>query len=465
MTAGSGPDEPVPRSAVPVPDLEFLDRALRAGPAATRDAVKRVRPADLGRDLSRQPAEHAHACLDAIDDRHGAAMLRAAHPVVAANLLTRIDPARASRLLAFVPTDHECEILEQLPPDRRALIERGYSPEDKARIDHMLALPKGVIGRLMSRKIWRCERTATAGEALRILQANDLEIEVAANCHVMEGKKLVGVVPLRVVAIANGAMPIDQIMTPDPITVREDAPRSDAADIITTHEFLSLPIIDTSNELVGAVRVDELLHAVVDRAGTGILNQGAVASKLATRAPYFLTPILRTVRSRITWLVLLFVAETATGTVLRYFSDELAKVVALSFFIPLLIGTGGNAGSQTVSTIIRALALGEVRVRDVGRVVRREVTAGVLLGVLLGTIAFFRALLWGVHVDLATCVAVTVLAVCTWANAIGAMIPLAAQRFGIDPTVVSAPLITTLVDASGLFIYFSVAKLMIASLA
>src|SRR5439155_20459966 len=127
-------------------------------------------------------------------------------------------------------------------------------------------------------------------------------------------------------------------------------------------------------------------------------------------------------------------------------------------------GTGGNAGSQTVSTVIRALALGEVRVRDVWRVVLREVSAGVLLGILLGTIAFFRALLWGVEYDLAFCVAVTILVVCTWANAVGAAIPLAAQRFGIDPTVISAPLITTLVDASGLFIYFTVARLMIASL-
>src|SRR5262249_52994091 len=123
-----------------------------------------------------------------------------------------------------------------------------------------------------------------------------------------------------------------------------------------------------------------------------------------------------------------------------------------------------NAGSQTVSTIIRALALGEVRVGDILRVVFREVSAGVLLGLLLGTIAFFRALLWGVDYDLAFCVAVTILVVCTWANAVGATIPIAAQKLGIDPTVISAPLITTLVDASGLFIYFSMAKLMISAL-
>ncbi len=262
------------------------------------------------------------------------------------------------------------------------------------------------------------------------------------NCYITDEGRLVGVIPLRGLSIAEPALPVAQLMTPDPIAVREDATRGDAAEIVNTHDFLSLPIIDKAGQLVGAVRVDDLLGAALAQVGTWILNQGGVSDTIAGRAPYFLTPILRTVRSRITWLILLFVAETATGTVLRYFDDELAKVVALSFFVPLLIGTGGNAGSQTVSTIIRALALGEVRVGDVLRVVRREVTAGLLLGILLGTIAFFRALLWGVDYDLAICVAVTILAVCTWANAVGAAIPLAAQRFGIDPTVISAPLIT-----------------------
>ena len=152
--------------------------------------------------------------------------------------------------------------------------------------------------------------------------------------------------------------------------------------------------------------------------------------------------MLRVVRSRITWLVLLFVAETATGTVLRHFEGELQRVVALSFFIPLLIGTGGNAGSQTVSTIIRALALGEVRLKDTLRVLAKEAATGLLLGLLLGVIAFFRAQVWGVHIDIAGCVALTIVVVCTWANTVGSLIPLGAQRAGIDPTVVSGPLIT-----------------------
>jgi magnesium transporter len=461
--SGAGPDDDI-HNAVPIADLSAIDAALRSGPDAIKHAIKNVRPADLGRDLSRRPPEQARALLDAIDDRRGAAMLRAAHPVVAAQLLANIDCSRAVHLLGFVPTDHELAILEQLPSDRRKKIEAAYTPKEKTDIDRLLAHPPSAIGRLMSMKIWRCEQTNTVGEALELLRANADEIDVAVNCYVTEAGKLVGVIPLRLLAITPVATPIADVMTRDPICVQENTARGDAADIINTHDFLSLPVCDRDGQLIGVVRVDDVLEAALDQVGTGALNQGGVVGEIAGRAPYFLTPILRTVRSRLTWLVLLFVAETATGTVLRYFDDELAKVVALSFFVPLLIGTGGNAGSQTVSTIIRALALGEVRVRDVMRVVRREVSAGVLLGILLGTIAFFRALLWGVDYDLALCVAVTILVVCTWANAVGAAIPLAAQRFGIDPTVISAPLITTLVDASGLFIYFTVAKVMIASL-
>ena len=163
-------------------------------------------------------------------------------------------------------------------------------------------------------------------------------------------------------------------------------------------------------------------------------------------------------------VVLLFVAETATGTVLRHFEDELQRVVALSFFIPLLIGTGGNAGSQTVSTVIRALALGEVRMTDTLRVLAKEVSAGLILGVLLGIVAFVRAQMWGVTPDIAGCVAVTILVVCVWANTVGALIPIGAQRLKVDPTVVSGPMITTLVDASGLFLYLTIAHVMVAQL-
>jgi magnesium transporter len=175
--------------------------------------------------------------------------------------------------------------------------------------------------------------------------------------------------------------------------------------------------------------------------------------------PYFENSVLSVVRKRIGWLLLLFVAETFTGTVLRHYEGELAAVVALSFFIPLLIGTGGNAGSQTVTTIIRSLALGELGMRDAWRVLAREATTGILVGLLIGSVAFGRALLWGAQLPLAVTVSVTVLAICTWSTTVGSLIPIAAERFGVDPAVLSAPMIATLVDATGLIIYFQIAKI------
>lgn len=174
--------------------------------------------------------------------------------------------------------------------------------------------------------------------------------------------------------------------------------------------------------------------------------------------PYFENSIWHVVRKRIGWLLLLFLAETLTGTVLRYFESELATVLALSFFIPLLIGTGGNAGARTVTTIVRSIALGEIRLRDGWRVLVREAGTGLVVGLLVGVVAFGRSLLWGVTLALAATVAITVLVICTWSTAIGSVIPLAARRFGVDPAVLSASLITTLVDATGLVIYFMIAK-------
>ncbi len=461
--SGAQTEEPV-RSAVPIPDLAFLDAALRASPEQLKQAIARVRPADLGRDLSRRTVHEGRQLVDANDDRRASAMLRAAHPAVAANVMGSCEPDRSARLLDFMPTEHQVAILSTMDGDKRARIEAALPPEDRAKVERIMAHDEAAVARLMSPKLWRCERNQTVGDALAVLRAHTHEIEVAQNCYVVEDGKLVGVVPLRELAVIDAATPIENIMTRDPIAVREDASRADAAEIIQTHDFLSLPVIDASGKLTGAVRVDDLLDATLARIGTGILNQGAVAGKIAGRLPYFQTSLHEVVRSRITWLVLLFVAETATGTVLRHFENELAKVVALSFFIPLLIGTGGNAGSQTVSTVIRALALGEVRLGDAMRVLVREASGGVLLGLLLGGIAFGRALLWGVGYDLASCVGITVLVVCTWANTVGALIPLAAQRAGIDPTVISGPLITTLVDASGLFIYLSIAHILIAQL-
>lgn len=426
--------------------------------------LKKLRPADVGRDLSRRSKHDGAMILAAADDRRAAAILRSAHHGVAARLVSELEPVRAGNVLARLPTELRTAVLASLEPKQQEELEKGLSPEAHAFMHWTRSFPEGSVARVLSQAIWRVEQGATVGAALALLKAGGDSIEVAPNLYVTAEGKLVGVLALREAAVADPAVTVDSLMTRSPIAVRDSMELSAAAEIIQTHDFLSLPAIDAEGKLMGAVRVDDLLDAALEKAGTGILNQGAVSGKVAGAVPYFQVALHKVVRSRITWLILLFVAETLTGTVLRAFEDELAKVVALSFFVPLIIGTGGNAGSQTVSTIIRALALGEVRPSDVWRVLGKEVLTGVVLGVLLGGIAFGRAQMWGVGPQLGLCVAITIFVVCVWANLVGSVIPLAAHALKIDPTVVSGPMITTLVDASGLFIYLSVAHLTITAL-
>ena len=455
------------RRVLPQVDFTALDQALaKEGDDALQAAVLTYRPADLARELSRRKYELALRVFQACPDRRAAALLRAAWPQTSARLLAECEPERAVKILDFLHTEDEIAILEAMPQEERQRIVEALAPEDAKLFEQLRAYPEAAVGRFMTPRVWRVSQASTVAEALNLLREQAGEIEVAANCYVVdESGLLLGVSAMREMVLFEPHTDMASVMTKNPVTVRADAPRSDAADIIQTYDFLSLPVVDERGALLGAVRVDDLLDAALVKLGTDLLNQGAVAVDSAKQMPYFQTPISGVVKSRITWLVLLFVAETATGTVLRHFEEQLAQVVALAFFIPLLIGTGGNAGSQTVATIIRALALGEVKTTDVWRVMGKELTAGLFLGLLLGGIAFGRALMWGVGSELAACVAFTILIVCCWANLVGAAVPILAERLNIDPTVISGPFITTLVDASGLFIYLSVAKMMLSQLA
>jgi magnesium transporter len=275
-----------------------------------------------------------------------------------------------------------------------------------------------------------------------------------------ETEGLLGAVSLRDLVMAEMNQPITEVMRRKPVTVHTGDDQETVANKIAKYNLLAVPVLEDDGGVVGFVTVDDVIDVLIEEQTEDILRMAAVEPG-ALDKPYFNNPVFRVVRKRIGWLLLLFVAETFTGTVLRFYESELAAVVALSFFIPLLIGTGGNAGSQTVTTIIRSIALGEIRLKDAWRVLTREISAGVIIGILIGGVAFGRALLWGTTMPLAATVAITVLAICTWSTTVGALIPLVAERFGVDPAVLSAPLITTLVDATGLIIYFTIAKLIL----
>ena len=380
-------------------------------------------------------------------------------------ILENLPAARAAQILEGMAADERTDLVKHMGErDRRKLLPLMRA-DVRAEVERLCQYPDHSAGGIMTTEFVRLDPAMRVGEALKHIRAVARDKESIYACYVLDPRwgRLLGSLSLRDLVMADLQQPISDVMRRRPITVEALDDQESVAHKIAKYNLLAVPVLEKDGSVVGFVTVDDVVDVLIEEGTEDILRLAGVEHG-ALDKPYFENSVWLVVRRRIGWLLLLFVAETMTGTVLRHYESELAAVVALSFFIPLLIGTGGNAGSQTVSTIIRALAIGEVRLGDALRVVLKEASAGLALGLLLGGIAFGRAMLWGVGDDLAACVAITVLIVCTWANTVGAVIPLAASRVGIDPTVISGPLITTLVDASGLFIYLSVAHVLVAQL-
>nr|MDQ5873144.1 magnesium transporter [Acidobacteriota bacterium] len=323
----------------------------------------------------------------------------------------------------------------------------------------LLRYPARTAGRLMTEKFVTIRPDWTVAETLDHLKKVDPEVETVQSLYVVDDHDhLVGYVSLRRLFPAPRERRIGELMERRLMTVRPDTSQEEVARMVSKYDVHSIPVVDEENRPLGIVTVDDVIDVLHEEQTEDVLHMGGVAAEEeGAESTYFGTPIWRIVRKRVVWLILLIVASTVTGLVLRHFEGHLTKVVALAFFIPLLIGTGGNAGSQAVATVIRGLALDEIRFKSIGKVFVREAGSGLLLGELLGVFGFLFALLMGFSAPTGLAVGLSILGICAWANVVGALVPIVAERLGIDPTVMSAPVITTLVDATGLFIYFFVA--------
>jgi magnesium transporter len=299
----------------------------------------------------------------------------------------------------------------------------------------------------------------TAAEAIEALRAWKPDTRAIYYLFVLDAHgRLCGVVSLRQLIIADPDTPLADILDPDVISVPVGTDQEECARLMSHYDLLALPVVDDDGTLLGVVTIDDVVDVLEAEATEDIQRLGG--SEPLGRS-YLDSDTLVIVRKRIGWLFLLFVTESLTGTVLRIFEHELQSVVALAFFVPLLIGTGGNAGSQTTSTIIRALAVGDIDLKDALRAFWHELRVGILLGLGMAVVAYIRALTWGSSDELALTVALAIFTIVVWANGLGSVLPLLATKLRIDPTVVSGPVMSTLVDATGLFIYFMIARLVL----
>jgi magnesium transporter len=357
--------------------------------------------------------------------------------------------------------DDAADLLGEMTPERVTALLAAMEPDDAAEVRALLRYPPQSAGRLMTEKFVRVRPEMTAAETIEYLRRTDPEVETLTNLYVLnQAQQLVGVVSLRAVITAAPERRLDEIMNTHLITAAPEIDQEEVARLVSQYDLAALPVVTPQGRMLGIITVDDVIDVLVQESTEDALRFGGVEGGGGDQ-PYFTVPILQAIRRRVVWLLLLFLAGTLTSGVVRLFEDELAEVIVLSSFIPLLIGTGGNTGAQTVSTVIRGMALGEIRLRDTWRVIARELGNGLLLGFLLGGIAFCWVYLWGYSSALAAVIGLSIVAICTWANTIGSLVPLIARKLGIDPATVSAPLITTLVDATGLAIYLLIAKFLL----
>lgn len=357
-------------------------------------------------------------------------------------------------LFSDLDPDDRVELLDELPATVASRLMQGLPTSEREMTAGILGYSQGSIGRRMSPEFVLVHPEMSAAQAFARV-AEDLDrAETVYTLPVTDSHRvLVGVVSLRELMKVSGDTPVAEVMV-SPHWARATDDSEEAARRCADLKLLALPIVDNETRMVGILTVDDAL-GILESAESE--DQARIGGTEPLRQPYLATPIDRLVRSRVVWLLVLAIGATLTVQVLEVFEDTLNEVVTLALFVPLLIGTGGNTGNQAATTVTRALALGDVGPRDVMKVLGRELRVGLSLGLLLGGVAYaVTSLVYDSSIG--TVIALTLLSVCTMAATVGGVMPLVARAIRADPAVFSNPFITTFVDATGLLMYFLIAR-------
>ncbi len=396
------------------------------------------------------------ALTDLLDTRTLADLLAALRPAEAARLLDHLEVPVAAATLEVLAPDVAADIVQAASQERLPAVLAAMAPEEAAELESLIRWPPDVAGGRMTPAFVSVPPDRRADETVAGLRRVAAEAETISYVYVVtEEGRLCGVLSLRNLVLSPPDSAVGDLMDTDVVAVSPGTDQEEAARLLTEHDLVALPVVE-NGRMLGIISADDVADILEEETTEDFSRLGG---SQPLDVPYLQASPALLWRKRVLWLLALFVAEAYTGTVLRYFEEDLSAVVALTFFVPLLIGTGGNVGSQIVTTLVRAMAVDEVRLSDVFRVVRKETATGFLLAAVLAAVALVRALVLDVGYDVATVVAVTVAAIVMWASLVGAVLPLVLRRLRIDPAVVSAPFLTTLVDGTGLLIYCGIARL------
>lgn len=370
--------------------------------------------------------------------------------------------------LRLLAPDDAADLIQEVEAEKRDEFLSLLDPQTKREVSALLAYSEDKAGGLMNSRFIRLRPNMQVDEAISYIRIQaKTQVETVYYSYVLDSEqKLVGVVSFRELFASSSNKRIEEIMHTDIVKISVDMDQERIGQIFSKQDLMALPVIDNENKMVGIVTFDDIAQAVQEEATEDIHKIGAVET---LDAPYLQISLNEMIKKRAGWLLILFIGEMFTASALGYFEDEIQRAVVLSMFLPLIISSGGNSGSQASTLIVRAMALGEVRLKDWWRVLVREVATGLCLGFCLGAIGLLRIYFWpwreqmyGIHYDLISMtVAFSVLGVVLWGTISGSMLPFILRRFKLDPASASAPAVATIVDVTGLVIYFTVASLIL----
>ena len=385
-----------------------------------------------------------------------------------AELTQAMPPGERRSLARLLAPDDAVDMVQALPPEARASLLDELDPVTQREVQALLAYAEDEAGGLMNPRFVRLRPEMNIDEAIRYLRKQTRErAETVYYAYALNAQQhLEGVVSLRELLQAAPEKRVSEVMQRNPVTASETLDQESLSRLFSEHDLMAIPVVDVEKRMKGIVTVDDIVDVFQEEATRDIQKVGGME---ALESPYFEISFTDMLRKRAGWLLILFIGEMLTATAMSYFEDEIARAVILALFVPLIISSGGNSGSQATTLIIRSMALNEVRLRDWWRVIRREALAGLSLGAVLGAVGFTRIVVWerlfhiyGEHYLLiALTVALALLGVVTWGTLSGSMLPFVLRRLGFDPASASAPFVATLVDVSGLVIYFTVASLIL----
>jgi magnesium transporter len=367
--------------------------------------------------------------------------------------------------IRILPPDDAADLIQEAGPEYRDKLLGLLDEPTRKEVMALLAYKEDEAGGLMNPRFARLRPDITADVAVSYLRKEAPSVVTMYYAYVLDqDQHLLGVVSLRQLFTAEPGKLVQEIMTTkDLLSVSPDTDQKDVATVVRDNRLLAVPVLDAQRRMVGIVTVDDIVDVVEEQAARDIQNIGGME---ALDTPYMHTSILEMIKKRAGWLAILFVGEMFTATAMGFFEEEIAKAVVLALFLPLIISSGGNSGSQATSLIIQAMALGDVKLRDWFRVIRRELISGVALGVILGAIGMTRIFAWqkafgtyGAHTPiLALTIFLALIGVVTFGTIAGSMLPFILRRLGLNPASASAPFVATLVDVTGLIIYFTIAN-------